>query len=80
MCYCGGESVLTSYKRLFIKGLFAYKEVMFTSMIIILEEMQCGSHVTKTTLKIITVSVGESVLTYDMREQEKYANPLVHIY
>lgn len=43
-------------------------------MTTILEEIKCGLQVTKATLKIIAVSTGESELTYDMREQEKYEN------
>ena len=67
-------------QKAFIKGLFGYKEVMSTSMTTILEEIKCGLQVTKATLKIIAVSTGESELTYDMREQEKYENLLAHIY
>lgn len=48
-------------------------------MTTILEEIKCGLQVTKATLKIIAVSTGESELTYDMREQEKYENLLAHI-
>ena len=47
---------------------------MSTSMTTILEEIKCGLQVTK------AVSTGESELTYDMREQEKYENLLAHIY
>ena len=53
---------------------------MSTSMTTILEEIKCGLQVTKANLKIIAVSTGESELTYDMREQEKYENLLAHIY
>ena len=49
-------------------------------MTTILEEIKCGLQVTKAALKIIAVSTGESELTYDMREQEKYENLLAHIY
>ena len=48
-------------------------------MTTILEEIKCGLQVTKATLKIIAVSTGESELTYDMREQEKYENLLARI-
>lgn len=78
--YKEGKSVLKTFDGLLIKGLFCYRSTETNRLTETLEVLKTDMQVLKAAPKIVAVSDGYTLLSYDLREKETYENPLSRLY
>lgn len=71
-----GKGVVKSFDGLLIKNLIAYRTSSALAMTADLEQMKSDPRVLAAKPKIAVVSDGETVLAYDLRENDTYENQL----
>lgn len=71
-----GKGVVKSYDGLLIKNLIAYRTSTAKDMTAELEQMKADTRVLAAKPKIAMVSDGETMLAYDLRENDTYENRL----
>lgn len=71
-----GKGVVKSYDGLLIKNLIAYRTSTAKDMTAELEQMKADARVLAAKAKIAMVSDGETMLAYDLRENDTYENRL----
>lgn len=75
-----GKGILKTFDGLLIKGEFCYRPSETATLNSTLEALKQDERVLKAKPKIICTSDGETVLAYDLREQETYENLLQRMY
>lgn len=75
-----GKGILKTFDGLLIKGEFCYRPSETATLNSTLEALKQDERVIKAQPKIICTSDGETVLAYDLREQETYENLLQRMY
>lgn len=75
-----GKGILKTFDGLLIKGEFCYRPSKTATLNSTLDALKQDERVLKAKPKIICTSDGETVLAYDLREQETYENLLQRMY
>lgn len=75
-----GKGVVKSYDGLLIKNLIAYRTSSAVAMTADMEQMKSDPRVLAAKPKIAMVSNGQTILAYDLREQDTYENRLQGLY
>ena len=77
MRYKEGKSIMKTFSDgLLIKGLFCFQSTTSQQLSNTLEQLKADPQVLKAAPKIVTVSDGEVLLAYDLREHDTYENRL----